>query len=193
MKDGGAPPLALDPRGVAARVLTVLRVLAIGPFVALLVAAHAGSVGARVALAVAFAAVAASDWIDGRLARAAGSATPLWGLADVSADAAFNAGALGAAAALGLIGPQAAFGVVLLAGVYLARAPALRGGPRRAAHDPLGHAAGVSFYALSGLVAGHVAVGIPALGALALAADAVFAYTLLVLLVRAVCAGKSSA
>lgn len=193
MKEGGALPLPFDPRVVAARALTVLRLLAIAPFVAALVAAHAGSGAARIALALVFVAVVASDWMDGRLARAAGAATPLWGVADVGADAAFNVGALGAAAALGIIGPRAALGVALLAGAYLARVLAIRGAPPRPAYDALGHAAGVSFYVLSGLVVGHLAVGIPALGPLRVAADGVFAYTLLVLGVRALCGGKRSA
>ncbi len=153
--------------------------------------ALAGRPGAVPLLVGSFAAIALSDWADGRLARTAGRASSGWGIVDVAADVAFNAAALGAAAWHGLIGPAVAVGVLILGGVYFVgvRGEPAAGRPR----DRLGHAAGVGFYVLVGVVVAHVAIGLPGPRVVALLADALAGYVVVVLGVRVGCGGNRSA
>jgi len=118
---------------------------------------------------VLFAAAAASDFFDGRLARLS-RATAHGALLDTVADVAFVLGATGGGAALGLV-PWAAPAAIAAAVAAYALASlrrSTREGAWRLARSRVGHAAGVVNYGLAGLVAGAVALPhpgwIPALG-----------------------------
>jgi phosphatidylglycerophosphate synthase len=160
-----------------ARSLTVLRLLAVAPFVWLFVAA-AESADARAAAALAgfYVAVALSDLIDGKLARLAGAASPRWGRMDVAADMTFNLASLTCAAALGRIGFWVPASVALLGGRFLLR---LLGTRRSAAiaYDRAGNLAGVLYYLLVGAIVFDQWLGIPGGWLVARAADGVFLYT----------------
>lgn len=134
------PALAL-----AARALTLFRFVAIAPYVAWL------EPGAPPALAAFYVAVAASDFVDGRLARRANATSAAWGRADAAADIAFNTAALAAAAAGGFIGPWAPLAVAILGTGFLVRqrTASLETGETG---DLPGKLAGVFFYALVGIV-----------------------------------------
>src|SRR5262245_1353247 len=105
---------------LVARGLTLGRLALVGPFVWLLtvVARDPGGPAAKI-LVVCYLGAIASDWLDGRLARAAGAADSRWGVVDVVADVTFNLGSLACAAALGLIGVWVPLGVAVLGGRYL--------------------------------------------------------------------------
>jgi len=168
--------------------LTLLRFAAVVPFVVLLARVERGAAGAeRVVLVVLFAAIAASDFLDGRFARRAGAATPLGARADAAADILFNFASLAVGACLGLIGPWVPAALLVLAARFLLR---IRGTAKVAGNeDTAGKLAGVLYYVLVGWMTAELALG-GVLGrrALALGADAVFFYTLV-----AFWAGRSAA
>ena len=155
-----------------ARSLTLSRLLAIGPFVCLLLD------DGGFATAVLFGVVALSDWMDGRMARRAGSASARWGILDAAADIAFNFAGLAVAAWLGVIGFWVPAAMALLAARFLARsasAPSV-------VYDGTGNLAGVLYYVLVGVVVANEWLGIPGPFLVARAGDAVFLYTLFALL-----------
>jgi len=102
---------------------------------------------------------AASDYVDGPLARRTGTPSRHGPLLDNLADIAFVLGGLGTAAALGLV-PWLVPGAILLAVVDYARAAfeASRGMvPARLARNRVGHVAGVLNYACLGVVCARLA------------------------------------
>ena len=102
---------------------------------------------------------AASDFVDGPLARRTGAPTRHGAVRDNLADIAFVLGGLGTAAALGLV-PWLVPAAILLAVVDYARASfeASRGmAATRLARSRIGHAAGVVNYACLGVVCGRLA------------------------------------
>jgi phosphatidylglycerophosphate synthase len=113
---------------------------------------------------VLFAAAAASDYVDGPLARRAGRPTAYGAVLDNVADVAFVLIGTGAAAAAGAVGWLVPLAIACSATAYalasLARTRAA-GTPVRA-YSAIGHAAGVSNYALVGLFAGSLALPGPA-------------------------------
>jgi len=171
--------LALIARG-----LTFSRVALLPPFLWLMyVVATSPSLPHRVALAGCYGFIASSDALDGRLARRARAATQRWARLDAAADILFNLSALAMASILGWMGPWVPAGVALLGGRFLWRIVGDTGhSPPRVREDRAGKAAGVLYYALVGWVVIELSTG-GVLGrrVLGLGADAVFAYTLLVL------------
>ena len=100
---------------------------------------------------------AASDWIDGRLARRTGTASLRGAVLDNVADIAFVLGGLSTAAILGLVPWLVPGSIALSAGAYAVasrRAPPSGGGLAR---SRLGHWGGVLNYVCLGVVAGRVA------------------------------------
>jgi phosphatidylglycerophosphate synthase len=165
----------------AARALTVLRLVATLPFAALLAAELAApSAAGGGALAVLFAAIALSDFADGRLARAAGTASAAWGRVDVVADVLFNASSLAVAAAAGLVGPWLPAAVAVLGARHLWRTRPRGDGPA-APPDPLGRVAGIFFYVASGAVVAEAVLGLPGRSWIAALADALAIYAAIVL------------
>jgi phosphatidylglycerophosphate synthase len=175
-----------------ARALTLARLVGVGPFLWLLVRVSRGaSPGERAMLGFSYLFLALSDFFDGRLARRARAASPLWARADVVADIVFNVCSLGVAAWLRLVGPWVPAGVALLGGRFLVRSVrdggygryggygGYRGSGGDLPEDRLGKLAGVAYYVLVGWIVAELAIG-GVLGrfALARAGDAVFLYTL---------------
>jgi len=169
-----------------ARALTLARLAGVGPFLWLLVRVSRGaSPGERAMLGVSYLFLALSDFFDGRLARRARAATPLWARADVGADIVFNVCSLGVAAWLRLVGPWVPAGVALLGGRFLVRSVrdgghgGYGGSGGDLPEDRLGKLAGVAYYVLVGWIVAELASG-GVLGGFALArgGDAVFLYTL---------------
>ncbi|MGH7899474.1 MAG: CDP-alcohol phosphatidyltransferase family protein, partial [Candidatus Binatia bacterium] len=138
----------------SARVLTVFRVVTLPAFLWMLFAVAGGDGEAwRAPLATLYVAVALSDFVDGRLARAAAAATPRWAVLDVAADVTFNLASLVSAAWLGRIGLWVPAGVAVLAGRFVLRN--LRhevASGDRLSEDRAGKLAGVAYYALVGLI-----------------------------------------
>ncbi len=128
--------------------------------------------------------MALSDLLDGPLARMAGSPSILWGRMDVAADIAFNTLSLSAASCLGSVGPWVPAGVAFLGGRFILRNwrnPAVS--EKGHDEDRAGKAAGVIYYLLVGAVVLELSVeGEAGRWAVARAGDAVFLYTLFVLL-----------
>ena len=156
---------------LTARSLTLLRLAATAPFIWLLL--HGGGFFT----AALFGAVALSDWLDGRMARRAGTASARWGVYDAVADITFNFAGLAAAAWRGAIGAWVPAAMALLAGRFLVRsvsAPAV-------VYDGTGNLAGVLYYVLVGVIVANEWLGIPGAWLVARAGDAVFLYTLFAL------------
>jgi phosphatidylglycerophosphate synthase len=130
--------------------------------------------------------IALSDVLDGWLARKAGAPSRVWGQIDATADIAFTSLSLATAAWLGCVGPWVPAGVAVLGGRFLLRN--LRHQPRlheRLMEDRAGKAAGVTYYLLVGAVAIELSVaGESGRWWIARAGDAVFLYTLFLLLRR---------
>jgi phosphatidylglycerophosphate synthase len=174
---------------IAARGLTLARLASIPLFLFLLVQTHrAGLQPWWMGLLLVYVCIALSDFLDGWrwLARKAGAASHIWGQIDATADIAFNTLSLAAAAWLGLVGPWVPLGVAVLGGRFLLRnlghQPIL---PGRLVEDRAGKAAGVIYYLLVGAVAIELAVaGEGGRWFIARAGDAVFLYTLFLLLRR---------
>jgi phosphatidylglycerophosphate synthase len=169
----------------AARGLTLARMALTPLFLVVLVrTADAPSWPWSAGLLLLYAFIALSDLVDGPLARKAGVPTAFWGRMDAAADISFNTLSLWVAAWLGRVGPWVPAGVAVLAGRFLLRI--LRVPSPSAARPPedrAGKTAGVLYYLLVGAIALEVSLpGDAARWWLARAGDAVFAYTLLVLL-----------
>jgi phosphatidylglycerophosphate synthase len=172
---------------VTARGLTLARLGGIPLFLWLLV--HTQRDGPQrwsMSLLLLYVGIVLSDFLDGRLARKAGAPSHGWGQVDAAADIAFNSLSLAVAAWLGRVGPWVPIGIAVLGGRFLLRnlRPQLRLAGRLA-EDRAGKAAGVIYY----LLVGAVALGMAVDGAggrwwVARAGDAVFLYTLFLLLRR---------
>jgi len=171
----------------AARGLTLARLGAIPLFLWLLVhTQHDASQLWRMNLLLLYVGIVLSDVLDGRLARRAGAPSHGWGQVDAAADIAFTSLSLAAAAWLGRVGPWVPVGVAVLGGRFLLRnrrpQPTLVG---RLMEDRAGKAAGVIYYLLVGAVACDMVVdGEGSRWWVARAGDAVFLYTLFLLLPR---------
>ena len=172
---------------IAARGLTLARLASIPLFLFLLVQTYrAGPQHWWMSLLLLYGCIALSDFLDGRLARKAGAASHVWGQIDAAADIAFTSLSLATAAWLGCVGPWVPVGVAVLGGRFLfrnlGRQPALQG---RLVEDRAGKAAGVIYYLLVGAVALELSVaGEGGRWFIARAGDAVFLYTLFLLLRR---------
>jgi phosphatidylglycerophosphate synthase len=169
----------------AARGLTLARLAGIPLFLWLLVTTdREGPQAWGQSLLMLYTFMALSDLLDGPLARLAGSPSPLWGRVDATADIAFNTLSLSVASWIGAVGPWVPAGVALLGGRFVLRnlrkPAALEKGHDE---DRAGKAAGVIYYLLVGAVALELsAEGDAGRWAVARAGDAVFLYTLFVLL-----------
>jgi phosphatidylglycerophosphate synthase len=170
-----------------ARGFTLARLASIPLFLFLLVqTSRAGPQQWRMSLLLLYVCIALSDFLDGRLARKAGAPSHLWGQVDATADIAFTSLSLATAAWLGRVGPWVPIGVAVLGGRFLLRnlrhQPTL---PGRLIEDRAGKAAGVIYYLLVGAVALDLSVaGEGGQWLIARAGDAVFVYTLFLLLRR---------
>lgn len=170
-----------------ARGLTLARLAGIPLFLWLLVHTHrAGSQFWRLSLLLLYAGMTLSDFLDGLLARKAGAPSQVWGQVDAVADIAFTSLSLATAAWLGRVGPWVPVGVAVLGGRFLLRnlghQPTLAG---RLVEDHAGKAAGVIYYVLVGAVALDLSIdGASSRWWVARAGDAVFLYTLLLLMRR---------
>lgn len=100
---------------------------------------------------------AASDWIDGPLARRAGTASLRGAVLDTVADVAFVLGGLATAAAIGLVPWIVPASIGASAGAYAVASRRAPAAGRGLARSRLGHWGGVLNYACLGVVAGAVA------------------------------------
>jgi len=172
---------------VAARGLTLARLASIPLFLFLLAQTYrAGLQHWRISLLLLYVCIALSDFLDGWLARKAGAPSQVWGQIDATADIAFTSLSLATAAWLGCVGPWVSAGVAVLGGRFLRRnlchQPTR---PGRLVEDRAGKAAGVIYYLLVGAVAVELSIeGEGGRWFIARAGDAVFAYTLFLLLRR---------
>jgi phosphatidylglycerophosphate synthase len=170
-----------------ARGLTLARLASIPLFLILLIHAHREGLPLwRLSLLLMYVCIALSDVLDGMLARKAGAPSHAWGQVDATADIAFTSLSLAVAAWLGHVGPWVPVGVAVLGGRFLFRnlgQPPTRHG--RLVEDRAGKAAGVIYYLLVGAIVLELAVGEDS-GRwwIARAGDAVFLYTLFLLLRR---------
>ena len=142
--------------GTRANALTALRLAAV-PL--LVVAILSGSTAAACAL---FALAVATDLLDGRIARRFGEVTPLGGLLDHCADAAFVSAGLGALAWQG--GVPAPLPLLVAAAFlqYVLDSRALAG--RRLRASGLGRANGIAYFVLLGIPLVRDALGLAAPG-----------------------------
>lgn len=99
---------------------------------------------------------AASDWLDGRLARRAGTASRRGAVLDNVADIAFVLGGLSTAAILGLVPWIVPASIALSAGAYAVASRSARPTGGGLARSRVGHWGGVLNYACLGVVAGAV-------------------------------------
>jgi phosphatidylglycerophosphate synthase len=172
---------------VAARGLTLARVAGIPLFLWLLIhTARAGPPLWRIYLLLLYVCIALSDVLDGLFARKAGAPSHAWGQVDAAADIAFTSLSLTAAAWLGCVGFWVPVGVAILGGRFLLRnlghQPTREG---RLMEDRAGKAAGVIYYLLVGaVVLGLFVEGEGGRWVIARVGDAVFLYTLFLLLRR---------
>jgi phosphatidylglycerophosphate synthase len=110
-----------------------------------------------------FALAAASDYLDGPLARRAGGASAYGTVLDNAADILFVLIATSAGAARGALATAVPVAIGCAAVAYaLASIRRRRSGEAARAYSAIGHAAGVCNYALVGLLAGSVALPGPA-------------------------------
>ena len=170
----------------AARGLTLARLASIPLFLFLLVQTdRTGPQPWGLSLLLLYVCIALSDFLDGWLARKAGAPSQVWGQIDATADIAFTSLSLATAAWLGRVGPWVPAGVAILGGRFLLRnllqhQPTPQG---RLVEDRAGKAAGVIYYLLVGVVAIELSVvGEGGQWCIARAGDAVFLYTLFLLL-----------
>ena len=100
---------------------------------------------------------AASDLLDGPLARRLGSATRHGALLDSLADVVFVLGAAFGGVALGLLSGWVPAAIAVAFGAYALASVATEAGAAVRAYTRIGHAAGVCNYLLAGLLAAAVA------------------------------------
>ena len=172
-----------------ARGLTLARLASTPLFLWLLVQMdHEGGELWGTSLLLLYVFIILSDFFDGLFARKAGAPSLFWGQVDAAVDIVFNSLSLSVAAWLGRVGPWVPVGVAFLGGLFIIRN--LRRQPVREGHlgeDLAGKAAGVIYYLLVGAVALELSLeGEGSRWLIARAGDAVFLYTLFVLLHRAV-------
>ena len=107
---------------------------------------------------------AASDYVDGPLARRGGRPHPWGGVLDNVADIAFVLGAAATGAVLGRIGWWAPAAILASVAGYAAasRRLAAAAGAPRLARSRIGHAAGVANWVLAGALAAQAAAPVPA-------------------------------
>lgn len=170
-----------------ARGLTLARLTAIPLFLLLLIQTdREGPQLWGLSLLLLYSFIALSDLLDGVLARKAGAPSHFWGQVDAAVDIAFNGLGLSAAAYLGRVGPWVPAGVAILGGRFILRN--LRHQPALEVHldeDWAGKAAGVVYYLLVGAIVLELCIeGEAGRWLIARAGDAVFFYTLFVLLRR---------
>jgi len=109
---------------------------------------------------------AASDLLDGPLARRLGSATRHGALLDSLADVVFVLGAAFGGVALGLLSGWVPAAIAVAFGAYALASVATEAGAAVRAYTRIGHAAGVCNYLLAGLLAAAVAWPGPVWGVL---------------------------
>jgi phosphatidylglycerophosphate synthase len=164
-----------------ARGLTLARIAAILPFLLLLEhTAREGPDHWGMSLVSLYLLIALSDLLDGALARMAGAPSALWGKIDAAADIAFNILSLSLAAWIGAVGFWVPAVVAALGGRFI-----LRNFKRRSkaiAGDRAGKIAGVLYYLLVGAVVLGLTLEQNAGWLVARGGDAVFFYTLVLLL-----------
>jgi phosphatidylglycerophosphate synthase len=155
--ESGPDPRCISGRptsvSVAADALSVVRLCAAAALPGALVRAVELPRGRWVPLAL-FVVAAASDVIDGAVARRAGGASRHGAVLDNGADLAFVLAGTGTGAALGLLSWVVPSAIVLAFGAYVVASAGRRaaeGGWRRA-RSTAGHAAGVLNYGLTGLL-----------------------------------------
>ena len=151
------PSVAARPRGFprhAGDVLTALRIAATPLFAALVCEAPLDR-AAGWAAGVLFAAIAASDFVDGRLARRAGDAGALGRVLDHGADIFFILSALTSYAVMGLVPWWVPAAVALSFGAY-----ALDSRRARLSASRIGHYGGVLNYALIGVLVYNESTGL---------------------------------
>ena len=136
---------------LVADALGLLRLALAGALPAVL----AGAPGRPWLPAVVFVVAAASDYVDGPLARRGGGPTRHGAVLDNVADVAFVLAGTMTAAVLGLVPEAVPLSIVLSFGLYALASLTGRRGPARSA---VGHAAGVANYVLTGLVTAAVAL-----------------------------------
>lgn len=164
-----------------ARGLTLARIAAILPFLFLLEhSAREGSDHCGMSLVLLYVFIALSDLLDGALARMAGAPSQFWGRVDAAADIAFNISSLTLAAWIGAVGFWVPAAVAALAGRFILRNFKRR--PAAFAGDRAGKIAGVLYYLLVGAVVLGLALQQNAAWIVARGGDAVFLYTLVLLL-----------
>lgn len=123
-----------------------------------------------------FALAAVTDYVDGPVARARGTASPRGGVLDNLADIAFVLGGAAAGAWLGLVTWVAPLAITASVSGYVraSRRLARQVGTLQLARNRIGHAAGVVNYVLAGTIA---ATRLPPLASLATALLAPVAWT----------------
>ncbi len=142
----------------AANLVTLLRVALIVPFAVAVRAAHAGASGWPAAAL--FAIIAASDVLDGRLARRFAAASGRGGMLDHGADIAFLLTALGTYAGLGKAPWWVPASIAAAFAVYVATSLRGRAGPPRLIGSRLGHLGGIANYVLVGVLVFNDTVGL---------------------------------
>jgi len=170
-----------------ARSLTLARLASTPLFLVLLIYAHREGLPLWwLSLLLLYACIALSDVLDGRLARKAGAPSHVWGQLDAAADIAFTSLSLAAAAWLGRVGLWVSLGVAILGGRFLYRNLRPQSRPAgRLVEDRAGKAAGVVYYLFVGAIVCDMTLdGEGSRWWIARAGDAVFLYTLFLLLRR---------
>jgi cardiolipin synthase len=132
--------------------LSVLRLIAAPLFFAAVVGEAWGVAGALFWLAV------ASDWADGRVARARGESSAFGGLLDHASDAVFVSSGLAALAGSGRVPVVLPWLVGVAFGQYVLDSRALAGRPLRA--SALGRWNGIFYFVPPGVVATREALGL---------------------------------
>jgi phosphatidylglycerophosphate synthase len=138
--------------------VTLLRLLLIAPFAVAVQAADAGAVGWPASAL--FVVIAASDVVDGRLARRFGAASRRGGMLDHGADIGFLLTALGTYAGLGLVPWWVPASIAAAFAVYVATSLRRGDGSPRLIASRLGHLGGIANYVLVGILVFNDTVGL---------------------------------